>query len=407
MQVFIAACIVAYRHEGGTAMSSKNNPYKRGNTWTIVYYTYSYESGKKKRKQHQKGGYKTREEAVADLKKIKAQVELGLIKDYSSQPLKSYLEVWFEKHKVDKDLQPNTINGYKVNIEHHIIPYIGDIKLKDLSVADIRSLHKTLLDKKLKAKTVVYVHNVLKAALKAAVIDGMIEHNVCMRVNPPTVLKYKHKPLTVEQIRTLFDIMRDDPYRPEVEMAAKLGLRRGEVLGIKVGDIDFDKNTLAISRQISIIKDSSDPDAKTAYYGVKKLKSESSNRVLTISKEIEQLIKDQIKLNQMNKDRYGEMYADDDFLFCDELGDFLSPQTLYHAFKRALKKGNLPDIRFHDLRHSYATLCIDKNIPIKVLSQTLGHSSTAVTDEVYADSITAKKELPNIIEKALKDDESK
>lgn len=385
----------------------KNNPYKRGKTWTIVYYTYSYVGGKKKRKQHQKGGYKTREEAVADLKKIRAQVELGLIKDYSSQTLEVYLKSWFEKHKIDKDLQPNTINGYKVNIEHHIIPYIGDIKLKDLSVADIRSLHKTLLDKKLKAKTVVYVHNVLKAALKDAVADGLIEQNVCMKVNPPTVLKYKHKPLTVEQIRTLFDIMRDDPYRPEVEMATKLGLRRGEVLGIKTTDVDFDNHTLTIQSQVSIIKDNSEPDVESEYYGLKSVKSESSNRVLTISKEIEDLIKDQISINQQNKKTYFDMYTDNDLLFCDELGDFISPQTLYHAFKRALKKGNLPDIRFHDLRHSYATLCIDKDIPIKVLSQTLGHSSTAVTDAIYADSITAKKEVPNTIEKALKDDESK
>ena len=91
-------------------------------------------------------------------------------------------------------------------------------------------------------------------------------------------------------------------------------------------------------------------------------------------------------------------------LCCDDCGDVLSPQTLYHAFKRALKECNSPDIRFHDLRHSYATLCIDLNVPIKVLSQSLGHSSTAVTDAVYADSIRAKQELANMIGDAIKID---
>lgn len=382
-------------------MASKNNPYKRGNTWSFVYYTYTMVGGKRKRKQHKKGGYKTRAEAEADLKKYKALADLGKLKDYSSQPLKIYLGSWFEKHKVEKDLQPSTINGYLNNIDKHIVPYIGDTKLKDLSTDDIRSLHKALLDKGLSGKSVLYVHNVLKVALNKAVDQELIEKNVCLKVKPPAVLKYRHKILSSDQIRTLSDVMKDDPYIPMAIMSARLGLRRGEVLGIKVSDVDFDNNTLAVNRQVSIIKDNSDPNSETSYYGVKKLKSESSNRVIDFSEAIKALIKNQIRLNEANKERYGEMYTDDDFLFCDEFGKFISPQTLYHAFKRALNKSGLPNVRFHDLRHSFAAFCIDANIHMYILSKALGHSSTAVTEEVYADSIIAKKMLPNKIEQIL------
>ena len=102
------------------------------------------------------------------------------------------------------------------------------------------------------------------------------------------------------------------------------------------------------------------------------------------------------------KKKIGKDYYNYDLICCNDMGDLLSPQTLYHAFKRTIKKCELPDkTRFHDLRHSYATLCIDLNVPMKVLSQSLGHSSTAITDLVYADSIRAKRELSGVISNAL------
>ena len=390
----------------------KNNPYKRGKTWTIVYYIYSYVGGKKKRKQHQKGGYKTREEAAADLKKIRAQVELGLIKDYSSQPLEVYLRSWFEKHKVENDLASCTKNGYKVNIEHHIIPYIGNIKLKDLSTEDIRHLHQVLLDKELKPKTVVYVHNVLKAALGAAEEDDLVRLNVCKKVKPPRIEEYIPQLLSEEQLNKLVGNIKGDPFGPEIAMASMLGLRRGEILGIKTKDINFVKHTLTLSRQITIIKDNTSTEKTEEYYGETKLKSRKSNRTIDISPEIEELVKNQIKQNQLNKEKYGEMHSDNEYVFCDMFGSFKDPGQLDKAFKAALKKSNLPNnVRLHDLRHSFATVCADRHMVIKALSEILGHSSTAVTDKYYLHTINGKKELPNILREAFgskdSDDESK
>ncbi|MGN0676048.1 MAG: tyrosine-type recombinase/integrase [Oscillospiraceae bacterium] len=91
-------------------------------------------------------------------------------------------------------------------------------------------------------------------------------------------------------------------------------------------------------------------------------------------------------------------YCDNDLICCNDNGEILSPQTLYHAFKHIIKELDLPSIRFHDLRHSYATAMLDSDVPLKVISQNLGHSSISITGDIYADSITKRKESANIID---------
>ena len=374
----------------------RGNPFLRGKTWVFIYYIYD-ENGK--RKQVWKGGYKTKEEAEADLKKYQAMAALGKIKPSSSDTLEKYLNKWFESHK--KTLEPSTINGYNTNIQNHIIPALGKIKLKDLKPSKVQQFYTMLMDEKeLSSTTVLYVHNVLKTALKAAVDDKLIEENVCEKVKPPKAEKYKPQLLTVEQLQTLMKHIAGNKYEIEIKLAATLGLRRGEVLGLKFSDVNFEKHTISIQRQVSTVKDDTQ-DSNGSYYGLKKLKSESSNRELYISSDIEDMIKQKREQQKLQKQALGADYIDYDLICCCDNGDILSPQTLYHAYKGILKKCSLPDARFHDLRHSYATLCIDQNVPMKVLSQSLGHSSTAVTDMVYADSISAKRELANLVSNAI------
>ncbi len=374
------------------------NPYKRGKSWAFVYYSYYYEDGKRKRKQHKKGGYVTREEAEKDLRVYKLKSELGELKDYSKETLASFLEHWFESHK--KTLQPNTVNGYANNIKH-IVAHIGDVKLKNLKAADIQKLYNILLNETgLSAKSVVYVNNVLKTALKSAVNERLIENNVCLQVKPPKIEKYRPTLLSQEQLHTLFEGLSGNPYSIEIKLSALLGLRRGEILGLKNTDIDYSRHTITIQRQVSIVRDRTAKENKS-YYGLKCLKSESSYRVLYISPDIEQMIKQRQLINAKHKNDYKELYVDNGLIFCNELGEIESPQTLYHAFKRALVNCGLPDIRFHDLRHSYAVLCIDLGVPMKAISQSLGHSSTAITDLVYADSIRAKQQLSDMVSKAI------
>lgn len=311
---------------------------------------------------------------------------------------------WFYLHK--KMLEPNTINDYYTNIHKQIVHCIGKIELKDLKPTTLEQFYVSLMEEKgISAKTVKYIHNVLKTSLKSAVDDRLLDTNVCLKAKTPKVPKFKGKLLSKEQLKTLFEVLSDDRYETEIKLAATLGLRCGEVLGLKFSDLNTERQTLHIQRQVSIIRDNT-KDKHENYYGLKSLKNESSNRVLCIFEDIEDLILRKQIYNNAQKENLDTEYHDYGLICCSDNGELMSPQTLYHAFKRIIKTCRFPNsVRFHDLRHSYVTLCIDLNIPIKGISQALGHSLTAVTDEVYADSIEAKKNLADIISQAVKSDE--
>lgn len=378
------------------AYNKKGNPFQRGKTWTFIYYVQNPDGT---RTQKWKGGYKTKRDAESDLKIYQAKAALQQTIPATMLTLKDYLPQWFESHK--KMLAPNTINGYAVNINNHIIPQIGTLKLKDIKPKHLEAFYSALMtDKELSAKTVKYIHNVLKVALKAAVDNKIIDDNPCLKAKTPKVPKFQSQLLSLEQLKTLLSEIEGDRYETEIKLAAMLGLRKGEVLGIKRSDLDTTKHTLHIQRQVSIVRDNT-IDKNGLYYGIKPLKSESSDRVLFLSQEIESLILRKDEFNRGQKKILQGAYQDNDLICCNDDGTVMSPQTLYHAFKRILTRCGLPNVRFHDLRHSYATLCIDLNIPLKVISQNLGHSSTAVTDAVYADSIKAKMTVSDIITQKL------
>lgn len=373
------------------------NPFKRGNSWTFFYYV---KDDFGNRKQVWKGGYATKKEAEADLKIYKAKVDLGQITDKTNNlvRLSEYLQEWLSKRR--QELQPNTVTGYSVAIRNHIDPMIGQIELRNLTPQIVQAFYNNLSEH-LSAKTIQLVHSVLKATLKDAVDKGLLSENVCNKVRLPKRTKFKPKLLSQQQMGVLLQGLEGNKYETEIKLAMMLGLRRGEVLGIKEEDIDFEQHTLTICRQVSIIRDSTTFKRGDPYYGVKCLKSVSSNRVLYISTDIENMLRQRIEKNRQRKAEYSDKYNDNGFVCCNKYGGMITPQALVNNFKAALKKCGLPDMRFHDIRHSYATLCIDMNIPIKVVSQALGHSSTAITDAVYADSISTKRELANIISKAI------
>lgn len=382
---------------GKREYNKKGNPFLRGKTWTIIYYVTDING---KRTQKWKGGYKTKKEAENALKEYRAKSSLNQYVPSSSMTLEHFLTKWFEHHK--QFLTPATSNGYNVNIYNHIIPCIGKIKLSNLKIKDIEEMYLFLLENKgLSGKTIKYVHNVLKTALKSALEEKLIETNICEQAKTPKVEKYKPQLLSQDQISILFREISNTPYETPIKLATILGLRRGEVLGLKFSDVDFSQHTIEIQRQVSVIRDKT-KNNNDSYYGIKDLKTECSHRKLYISKDVEDLILRQQTVNNHQKQFQGAKYSDNDLICCNDNGEFLNPQTLYHAFKRFIKSSGLPNIRFHDLRHSYATMLIDLNIPIKVISQNLGHSSTAVTDMVYADSIQARKDVANVVASKIK-----
>ena len=397
--------------------SKKGNPFKRGSTWTFIYYVYD-ENGK--RHQKWKGGYLTKADAETELALYQFESHTGrrTAKSKDTETFKDYIELWFGIHR--RELKANSSNAYYMDINKYIIPNIGHLRIKEITPLTLKSLYYKLLDNGLAPKTISRVHSIINTALKFAVDEGYIYDNPCQKAKPPAIPKYKATVLTKEQMQQLIAFLDSRPtrrYDNAIKLSMLLGLRRGEVLGLKVEDIDFENHTLSIQRQVNITYDIAQvheakrrqgnktireytKNGANKYHGLTSPKSDSSRRTLYISAEIEEILKNQIEITQQIKAKHTD-FVDIGLLFCNDLGNIVYPEGLTRRFKNILKMCGLPNIRFHDLRHSYATLCIDLNVPIKTLSQALGHSSISVTDLVYADSISAKKELPNIISTEL------
>lgn len=371
--------------------NQRGNPFQRGNSWTFYYYI-TDSKGKSIRKF--KGGYKTKKEAEYALKEYQSKANLNQFIPNCKMTLEQYLISWLDIHK--QQLAPNTINGYYVNIHNHIIPVIGKVKLTELTTFEINRFYSYLLnEKQLSPKTIRYVHTVLRIALKHAEQDRLIDRNVCDYAKLPKINRYKSEVLTIDEINLLIEHCRHHRYGLEIILAITLGLRRGEVLGLKFSDCNFEKHTIHIQRQVTTSKDRTE-NSDGSSYDLKILKTENSDRILYMPSTLEKIILFRRQQVQNHQHTLQGRYNNNDLICCKDNGDILSPQTLYHSFKQMLKELDLPDIRFHDLRHSYATAMLDSDVPLKVISQNLGHSSIGITGDIYADSIIKKKESADV-----------
>ena len=319
--------------------------YKRGKTYTIVFDVYDGD----RRKQKSKGGFKTRSDAEFYLNRYINQVYNDKI---NFTLLSDYLNKWLESYK--SQIAPNTYLGYKVNI-NHINNLIGKIYLSDLTVDIIQSAYNDL-SKTLSNTSIIYIHRVLKNALNYAVRNKLISFNPCNDVIVPRKIKYNSSVLSEDDSKRLISILENCNYElyKAVMLALCCGLRRGECLGLKLSDIDFKNNIIMISRNVSYNKNIPvESDLKTSY----------SFRSILVSADF-------LKCININT--------------CQPYICNITQHQLQKQFHKVLIDNNLPVIRFHDLRHTNATLLLKHGVPAKIVSSRLGHSSIGVTMDIYS-----------------------
>ena len=385
--------------------SKYSNIYKRGSTWSYVISTHNPVTGKREQKWH--SGFATEEEAKDAMDNHKAELQLGIHKEPSKLTVEEYLWDWFENiHK--PFLKPSAIRVYEVSIRNHIIPYIGKKKLTELNRNDIMKLHNLLQtsgntksEQKgqqagLSPATIKLVHNVLSKSLKEAVLSDLIVKNPCDGVKLLKRKKYKAGVLNNEQINKLLDAAKGTDIFLPILFALVLGLRRGEAMGICFSDFDFEKGTVHIQRQIAFARASKEGETT---FGITTLKTEESNRILYVPQPVLQAVKEQQRQCRLNRIQYGPEYNNLDLVSCNEKGGFYNPYTMYLKYKKLLAKLELPSIRFHDLRHSYATAMIENNVPLKTVSHMLGHADISITANIYCDVINSHKDAAEVAEK--------
>jgi integrase len=285
-------------------------------------------------------------------------------------------------------VRPTTFERYEQIIRCHIVPVLGRIKLKGLGPAHVRGLYREKLDAGLSPGTVRYIHVTLHKGLKQAVMDALIPRNATEAVKPPQVRRAEMRPLSPEQVKTLLEVACGDRLEALYVLAVTTGLRQGELLGLKWEDVDLEAGKLRVQRTLAIAK------------GGPKLmapKTKSSRRTVRLTQSATNALRSHLKRQLGKIDRAGSLWRENGLIFASETGDPLDRRYVTtHRFKPLLKRAGLPQIRFHDLRHTCATLLLGRNVNPKIVSEMLGHASIAITLDTYSHV------LPNMQSEAAK-----
>ncbi|MGD8457030.1 MAG: site-specific integrase [Anaerolineales bacterium] len=318
------------------------------------------------------------------IKETRNQIDKGLTFRGANTKLEDFLAGWLIT--VNSSRSENTAKLYKWMIENRIIPYIGHLRLKDLSTKRIQNYYDFLCKKGLSEHAVSFTHKVLQVAMGHAVKLSLIVSNPCVGTTPPKSRQTEMKFLDENQVQVLLTTaqLMDDRFYPLYHLAIHTGMRQAELLGLKWKDLDGEHMTIQVKRQVL--------HHQGGGYSFTKPKSKSGIRTIILGKQAVEILKNHRELLWNIQTRKGADWIDLDLIFPSQIGSPVTPSNLRRAFRRLLKASGLPHIRFHDLRHTAASLMLNHGIPVLIASKRLGHSKPSITMDVYGHLIPSKQE---------------
>lgn len=351
---------------------------KRGSTYSIVF-DLGRDPTTGKRKQKWISGFKTKKEAEKALSDIIAKLTQGDFAEPSKQILTEYMQYWLEVY-AKPNVSPKTYKRYADIIRLYISPTIGQLRLDKLRPLHIQDLYnKAIKDKTdggfgLSPASALYIHRVLHQALKHAVKWQMLIRNPADAVEPPKTTKPQMHVLTEKDIEAVLNELVNDAIFMPTYLAIMTGMRRGEICGLKWSDIDFDKGVMYIQRSLQRIN---------GILQEKQTKTSQSSRSVALSTETINLLKKHKAKQAQEKLMMGQLYQDNNYVCAWPDGRPMDPDYLTHRFAKVVSKLGL-QARFHDLRHTHATLLLKEGIHPKIVSERLGHSEIRITLDTYS-----------------------
>lgn len=328
---------------------------------------------------------------VKNNKRKAEQILNDLISEYSSseyiEPSKDlfcdFLAKWIELNKAK--VQITTYDGYKHMLEKHIYPYFKSkgLRLSQLKPIDIQQYYSDKINEGLSPNTVIKHHGVIRTSLQYAVKTNLVKENVADLVDKPKRERYHASFYTIDELNKLFTVIKGTQIETPVLFAAYYGLRRSEILGLKWESIDFDNKTISICNKIIRGKDD---NGKLSAISQDKMKSETSRRILPLCDTISEYLTKLLEKQQENVRIMGNCYNHkyDGFICVNAKGDIINPDYVTDAFSKLLKKNGLRHIRFHDLRHSCASLLVSMGYSMKDVQEWLGHADYTLTANTYS-----------------------
>lgn len=341
-------------------------------------YTAGYDPGTGKQIQRSISG-KTQKEVAQKLKAALAAIDDGTYVAPCKMSVSEWLDIWSAEYL--NSVKYSTVCSYKATIRTHLKPGLGAIKLDVLDAHTVQNFYNSLEKdtqqrQALSPKTIKNVHGVLHKALQQAIKNGYIRFNPADACDLPRRVKKEMKNLDESKISDFLKAIKGHRFEALFIVTLFTGMREGEVCGLLWDCVDLDKGTLTINKQLQKVRNSG---------GIHKLVETKNSKVRTITAApyVVSILR-RVKQQQLtNKLRCGAGWIDSGFVFTNEMGRHLKPQTVYRDFKKVVASIGCEEVRFHDLRHSYAVAAISSGDDIKTVQSNLGHATAAFTLDIY------------------------
>ena len=315
----------------------------------------------------------TKKAAESRLHELVTSLEKGVYTPPGRVTLGELLHNWLDGY-VRTNCSQRTLDGYQSIIETHLIPALGHIQLKHLHPQAIQAYYGKACEK-LSSRTVHHHHRVLSQALKWAVKQGYLGRNPAELVDPPSPRKKPMRTLTPSEVEALLDAAKDSYYYPIIYTAVSSGLREAELLGLTWRSIDLDYLSISVTQVLY---------KRRGICEFKEPKTNHSRRRVAMTPKLATFLRGYRAQREQLYRELGKELTLDDLVFTSVNLEPLNPSVLGHNFAKIAKKAGLEGVRFHDLRHTFASLMLLRGAKPKVISEALGHSSVAFTMDVYS-----------------------
>ena len=333
---------------------------------------------------------KTKHEVADKMAAITTELNNGEYIEPDDMTLEQWLNIWKDSYLVD--VKPSTYSQYSYQIRVYIVPMLGHYRIQKITPPMIQSFYNQLgkphkikgkkgkleTRKGLSAKSVKNLHGVLHKAFQQAVMCQYVKTNPCDACRLPRVEKAKTDAIEGDDVSAFLDAIKGDPYQHLYFVTLFTGMRQGEIIGLTWDCVDFDKGVIHVEKQLR--KDHRSGDSE---YEFSSLKNGKTRMITPAPIVFDVLRKVRAEQSKWKLAAGGAFRNEWNLVFTNELGQHLTSVTVYNHLKRILESIGLGHIRFHDLRHSFATLSLQNGDDIKTVSENLGHATVAFTLDVY------------------------
>ena len=317
---------------------------------------------------------RTKAEAERKLLELLVKYGAGQAADPGRVTLAEHLERWLAYK--ESRVKPTTLAGYTNLVRNHIVPEIGQVRLARLNAYHVEQLYQAMLARGLSARMVNLAHVVLNNALGLAVRWGTLDRNPAAAVDPPRPTPTEPSYWTPEQAVAFLEAARGHRLYALFYLALVTGMRRGELLGLQWPDVDLERGVLQIQRNLTVAG---------GRVVLTTPKSARSRRGLYLSREAAAVLREHHRRQAEERERAGSLWRQDcpPWVFASTVGTYTMPRNLYRTFKALIEGAGVPEIRFHDLRHTYVSLERARGTQIELISSRVGHSRVSFTLQAY------------------------